>query len=185
MNVRHPASYQGGAFGAGGYNAAAPGYAGAPPYGGQQQPSNDAFSNLLTDLCRVYEEMWYGAPASAPEQKNYMPIFLNLRENEDYYYITADLSDVREEDIDVSYQDGVLTINAERKCESNDNEEDKTVWHIVERPYGSFRRSLPLPPNVYADKISANYVNGALTIAIPKDKSGEPADVPPSPLQSA
>lgn len=73
--------------------------------------------------------------------------------------------------IDISLSGDMLIIKGEKKSE---REEKKENYHLVERSYGSFSRSLRLPAAVDADKIEATYKKGVLTIACPKKEEAKP-----------
>jgi len=73
-------------------------------------------------------------------------------------------------DIDVSLSEGTLFIKGEKKQETEEKEED---YHLLERNYGSFTRSIHLPMEVQNDKISASYKNGVLTIILPKSEGAQ------------
>jgi HSP20 family protein len=72
---------------------------------------------------------------------------------------------VNPEDIDVTVEDGVLTIRAEKKTETETEDER---YLIRERASGSFYRALRLPDMVDAEKIESHYENGVLTVVMPK-----------------
>jgi HSP20 family protein len=94
-------------------------------------------------------------------------------EDDKQFEISVELPGVDEKDVSVSVDDGVLTIKGEKKSE---REEKKKDYHLTERSYGSFQRSFQLPENANQDKISADFENGVLKIALPKAagaKAGE------------
>lgn len=95
------------------------------------------------------------------------PLHLDVSEDDDAVVIKADLPGLEEKDLDVSWDDGILTIKGERKSESEEKDE-KTKYHLIERSYGSFQRSLSLPANVDDGKIRAKFENGVLEIEAPK-----------------
>jgi len=76
-----------------------------------------------------------------------------------------ELPGVDEKDVQVTFDDGVLTIKGEKKTEK---EETKAGYHVSERSYGSFLRTLDLPTDIDAEKISAKCVKGVLKITLPK-----------------
>jgi HSP20 family protein len=90
---------------------------------------------------------------------------LDVTEDKDKYVIKADLPGLKKEDIRVSLEDGVLTIEGERKSETE--HKDKNV-HRIERSYGRFARSLNLGFSVDESKIKANYKDGVLELIAPK-----------------
>jgi HSP20 family protein len=72
--------------------------------------------------------------------------------------------------VDVSVDDGVLTISGEKEEEKKEGEEN-SQYYLFERRYGSFRRSFTLPSAVDVDKISAEFDNGLLKVTLPKTES--------------
>lgn len=95
---------------------------------------------------------------------------VDVSEDENEYLITADLPEVKKEDIKITADDGRLTISGERKRET---EETKKKWHRVERSYGKYVRSFRLPQEVTPDKIDAKFRDGVLTIHLPKTAGGK------------
>ena len=79
--------------------------------------------------------------------------------------VSAELPGLDDKDIDVSLSRGALTISGEKKHEKE--ERGRNYYHS-ERSFGSFRRSIPLPSEVQADKADAVFKNGVLTITLPK-----------------
>lgn len=88
------------------------------------------------------------------------------------YEIAVELPGVEEADLSVKLSDHMLTIEAEKKVE---RDEDKKGYHLSERRYGKFYRSFRLPEDVTADKIGATFAKGVLTVTMPKDKRAKPA----------
>lgn len=93
---------------------------------------------------------------------------LNVYETDTEFEVSAALPGMSKNDIEISFNSGVLTISGERKL----NKEDKGLrYHRVESRFGRFSRSVPLPHDmVNHDNITANYDNGVLNITIPKVK---------------
>jgi HSP20 family protein len=79
--------------------------------------------------------------------------------------ITAELPGVREEDIDITIDDGVLTLRGEKKSVREDKEAG-----YRERSYGSFERRITLPANIDEDACAADFKDGVLTITLPKSE---------------
>ena len=73
-------------------------------------------------------------------------------------------------DIDISLSDGLLTIKGEKKQEREEKEEN---YHLVERSYGTFTRSIRIPNEVQSDKINASYKNGVLKVVLPKSEEAK------------
>jgi HSP20 family protein len=95
---------------------------------------------------------------------------VDIEENDDDYLIKAELPEVRKEDVKVSVDQGVLTIQGERKSE---REEKNRKLHRVERSYGSFARSFTLPENVREDGIRARFKDGMLYLQIEKSEQAK------------
>ena len=90
---------------------------------------------------------------------------VDISEDDNAIFIEAYIAGVKKEDIKVSMEDGVLSINTER---SQSEEEKKKGYHRVERSWGSMSRSFTVGANVDAEKIEAKYDNGVLKIVVPK-----------------
>ena len=89
----------------------------------------------------------------------------DISETDREYVIRAELPAVKKEDVQVTFEDGMLTIKGERKQQKEDKNEK---FHRVESFYGSFERRFSLPENVNADTISCDSKEGILTVHIPK-----------------
>ncbi|MCS7001004.1 MAG: Hsp20/alpha crystallin family protein [Bacteroidota bacterium] len=97
---------------------------------------------------------------------------VDISEDKENFYISAELPGIAKEDIKVSISDdGVLTISGEKKQEQK--QEGKNFYRI-ERRYGTFTRSFSLPENVKRDAISARFENGVLHLTLPKQEPAQP-----------
>jgi HSP20 family protein len=92
---------------------------------------------------------------------------VELTETDTDLRVIAELPGVKEQEIEVSLDDGVLTLRAEKKSQRKDERENT---HFTERSYGIFQRSLQLPFQVDPDEVNAAFDNGVLTITLPKPK---------------
>ena len=90
---------------------------------------------------------------------------VDISERKDAYLVTVELPGLKPEDLDITMEDGLLTIQGERHF-ANDSSEQK--FHRVERRYGAFRRSITLPAHVMAEGIEASFEDGVLQILVPK-----------------
>src|SRR5918993_5365333 len=77
--------------------------------------------------------------------------------------IRAELPGVKQEDVDITLQNGVLTISGEHKI---DQEKERGGYHVRERRYGSFRRSMTLPEGVDESKVHARFEDGVLEVTV-------------------
>jgi HSP20 family protein len=96
---------------------------------------------------------------------------VDVSETEGEYQIKAELPEVKKEDVKVTVEDGVLTIQGERKHEK---EEKGKKYHRVERSYGSFVRSFTLPDLVDEEKVKAEFKDGVLNVQLPKSEKAKP-----------
>jgi HSP20 family protein len=96
---------------------------------------------------------------------------LDISERKDAYLVTVEVPGVEPEDLDITMEDGLLTIKGERQFTSESSEQQ---FHRVERRYGAFRRSITLPAQVQTDQIEATFDNGVLQIVVPKAEEAKP-----------
>ena len=110
---------------------------------------------------------------------------LDISERKDAYLVTVELPGLKPEDLDITMEDGLLTIQGERQFTAESSEQQ---FHRVERRYGAFRRAITLPSHVLADAIEATADNGVLQILLPKPEEAKPryiqVQVRPSPSQA-
>ncbi len=99
---------------------------------------------------------------------------VDIKEEANRYVVQADLPGVKPEDIEVTLQNGVLTIKGERQTEAKEEREN---YKRIERFYGSFFRRFSLPESVEEEKIEANYDKGVLTVSIPKKPEVQPKKI--------
>jgi HSP20 family protein len=90
---------------------------------------------------------------------------LDISERKDAYLVAVELPGLKPEDLDITMEDGLLTIQGERQFASESSEQQ---FHRVERRYGAFRRSITLPAHVMAEGIEASFEDGVLQILVPK-----------------
>ncbi len=96
---------------------------------------------------------------------------VDVSETDGDYQIKAEIPDVKKEDVKVTVEDGVLTIQGERMQEK---EEKGKKYHRVERSYGSFVRSFTLPDLVDEEKVKAEFKDGVLNLHLPKSEKAKP-----------
>jgi HSP20 family protein len=90
---------------------------------------------------------------------------LDISERKDAYLVTVELPGVEADDLEITFEDGLLTIQGERPFAHDSSEQQ---FHRVERRYGAFRRAITLPAQVEAEQIEASFDNGVLQIVVPK-----------------
>ncbi len=96
---------------------------------------------------------------------------LDISERKDAYVVTVEVPGVNPDDLDITMEDGLLTIQGERQFTSDSSEQQ---FHRVERRYGAFRRSITLPAHVMTEGIQALVDNGVLQILVPKMEEATP-----------
>jgi HSP20 family protein len=96
---------------------------------------------------------------------------LDISERKDAYLVTVELPGVKMDDLEITLEDGLLTIQGERHFAHDSSEQQ---FHRVERSYGAFRRSIILPAQVMAEGIEASFENGVLQIVVPKMEQAIP-----------
>lgn len=94
---------------------------------------------------------------------------IDVSESEKDIRVTAELPGVEEKDVEVTLEDDALLIKGEKRSETEEKDEkDGRRFHRIERSYGAFQRSFALPAEVLADKVTADFKNGVLTVLLPK-----------------
>jgi HSP20 family protein len=128
-------------------------------------------------VSRLFEDFFNDFPFSSSvfeNRENWMPS-VDILEKDGNLILRAELPGMSEKQIELKLEGNTLTLKGERKMEKED---DKTNYHRVESFYGSFTRSFRLPDTVDADKISADYKNGVLTVTIPQRPEVRPREIP-------
>ena len=99
---------------------------------------------------------------------------VDVRETNDAIEVVAELPGLRPEDVEVSIENNVLSFSGEKKDTERNGEGE---YHLVERRSGRFERSFTLPRTVDAERISARFENGLLTVTLPKAEAARPRRV--------
>jgi HSP20 family protein len=99
---------------------------------------------------------------------------VDIQETDKEFTVKADLPEMKKEDIKIELQDGMLSIEGERKQEK---EEKGKKFHRIERHYGQFIRRFALPTDVDAAKVLAEFKDGVLNVHLPKTTNGKPKPV--------
>ena len=126
-------------------------------------PAFDRLTNLQSELSQLFE-----APAAG-----WLPA-LDVQEDKDNYTVRVELPGLKREDIEVSLNDGTLSISGERKTETVS---EGTEVHRQERYFGKFSRTLALPTAVAADGVKAQYKDGILTVTLAKAEEAKPRQI--------
>ncbi|NMT62811.1 Hsp20/alpha crystallin family protein [Marinobacter orientalis] len=133
--------------------------------------------NELDDLMNRYNRLFGLARGNSEREgkdlfssSDWTPA-VDIKETPEAFNIEAELPGMSKDDVKVTVQDGVLSIQGERKHEE---ETDDKKHHRVERFYGSFLRRFTLPENVDEDSIRANFKDGVLSLTLTKVEPAEP-----------
>ncbi len=133
------------------------------------EPMRDFFA-MREMMDRVFDDLvsqQYGSrEASAPA--------VDMYQTEDSVVVKATLPGIKPEDLQISITGDVLTIRGESKQEE---EADNATYHLHERRYGSFSRSIPLPSQVVSDRANAEFEHGVLTLTLPKAEEVKPKTI--------
>lgn len=134
----------------------------------------DPFHSLREEMDRLFDAFVGGLPSLARRPSLaggegnggvMMAPEIDVHENEKELIIEAELPGIDEKDISLTVQGNMLTLRGEKKAEMK---EDKDNYHLMERHYGSFQRTLRLPETVDEDKAEAKFEKGVLKITLPK-----------------
>jgi len=131
--------------------------------------SDDPFFALQRSMNRMFEDAFRGLPATAGEGALPLAPSIDVKETDKAVQVEVELPGVDEKDVQVTYSGGVLTIKGEKKAEK---EETKGGYHLSERSYGSFFRSLTID-EVDSDRIEATFAKGVLKVTLPKAPSAQ------------
>jgi HSP20 family protein len=112
----------------------------------------------------------HGQPQGSGSATAWAPA-LDISERKDAYLVTVELPGVEADDLDITMEDGLLTLQGERQFAHDSSEQQ---FHRVERRYGAFRRSITLPAHVMAEGIQASFEDGVLQILVPKAEEAKP-----------
>src|SRR5262245_45743800 len=132
----------------------------------RRQPG-DVFGQLRREINQLFDDVWRGfdVPAFTGDGESRLRPRIDIAETDKEIQVAPELSGLDDKDVEVTLSDGVLTIKGEKKSE---RKEDGKGFYLSERSYGSFQRSIVLPEGVDADKVSAEFTNGVLTVKVPK-----------------
>src|SRR4051812_7547127 len=109
---------------------------------------------------------------SAPDGHDTPP--LDVSETEDEFVVKAALPGIKPEDVQITVQGDTLTIRGECKAEEEKKGEH---WHLRERRFGAFQRSVALATPVNSDQAQAHYEHGVLTLTLPKSEAAKPRQI--------
>jgi HSP20 family protein len=118
---------------------------------------------------RMVDDVMHASLGTATNARSYAPE-VDVRSNGDRVRFSFDVPGVKKEDLDITLENGVLTVKGSRKFEPTGTKEQL----LLGRSYGTFSRSFSLPEHLDEEKLSAKLVDGVLTIEIPKLQKAQP-----------
>ena len=139
--------------------------------GGTPAPAggDNPLLSLQRDMNRMFDEFWsrFGRPGFGSLDLFGTPGVprVDVAETEKEIEVTVELPGMTDKDVELSVSSDALTVKGEKKSE---RKEEQKGYHLSERSYGSFYRTIPLPPGAEADKAEAEFKNGILTVRLPK-----------------
>ena len=98
---------------------------------------------------------------------------VDVAETQEKIIVRAEVPGMKQEDIQIEFENGLLTIRGERQLIKDEG----VTFHRVERTFGNFSRSFTLPRTVDPEKISATYRDGVLEIEVPKKEEAKPKQI--------
>lgn len=129
---------------------------------------------LRREIDKLFEDTFGNAGLPTLGTNAWMPA-VDVKETHDAVLFELEMPGVSEEKLEITCEGGVLAISGEKSAMKKEGEEGK--YHIVERTFGSFRRSFQLPANVQEDKIEATLTNGVLHVRVPKAEQPKPKKI--------
>jgi HSP20 family protein len=123
-------------------------------------------------LRREIDDLFAGfgdLPTTSRPAGGFMTLRVDVSETPTELTVKADLPGVEQKDIDITVSGDQLTIKAEKKSEAEEEKDEKgRIYHRIERSYGFFQRTMTVPFDIDASKISASFKDGVLTVSLPK-----------------
>lgn len=134
----------------------------------------DPFREMLS-LQRSLDRLMENALGDQDWSATEWGLALDVIEEEDDYIVKASVPGIDPEDLEITFNNGMLTIRGEVKDE---RETTKGEYQLRERRFGSFSRSISLPTSIKSDDITATYENGVLKLTLPKTEEVKPRRIP-------
>ena len=131
--------------------------------------------SMRSPMDRLFND-WFGDFGNWGESgtRYALQLPLDVSETDEAYIVRASLAGIKPEDLDISVQNSTLTIRGEMKQEE---ERGGERWHLQERRFGQFQRSITLPNNVDSNQVGAQFENGVLTLTLPKSEEAKPRKI--------
>ena len=132
------------------------------------------FSAMQDRVNRVFNEFYRGADDDVMRRGLWVPPVDIYNNGKEELVIKAELPDLSKDEIEITVEGSTLTIKGEKKMDQAVKDDQ---YHRIERVYGTFSRTFSLPPTVDTTKVSADYKNGVLTIALQMKEEAKPKQI--------
>ena len=134
-------------------------------------PARDMAALEVDRLNRMFDAVFSGEPMTSSA---WVPAVDIYETNEKDVVVKVEVPDMKREDIKVTFENNVLTIEGERKASDEVKNEQ---YHRIERRYGAFRRSFTLPASVDGSRVQAAYQDGILKVTLPQRPEAKPRQI--------
>ena len=140
--------------------------------------NTDPFKDIgkvRSEMDRLLDTFLFGVPQKRDfwEEVEWLPA-VDVAETKNEMVVNVEIPGMDPREFDISLKEGTLTIKGEKKQERVEGEEN---YHLVERRYGAFTRSILLPQKVQGDKLSASYKDGILRVMLPKSRVAKKKEI--------
>ena len=132
------------------------------------------FTAIQDRMNRIFGDSYRSADEDVMRRGTWVPPVDIYDTGTQELIIKAELPDMTKDDIEITVENGRLTLKGEKKMDADIKDE---YYRRIERSYGTFTRSFSLPPTVDAAKVSADYKNGVLTIKLPVREEAKPKQI--------
>ncbi len=130
---------------------------------------------VRSEMDRLVDTFLFGVPQRGDfwEEAEWLPA-VDVAETKNEIVVKVEIPGMDLKEFDISLRERTLTIKGEKKKEKVEEEEN---YHLVERRYGTFARSVLLPHEVHSDKIRASYKDGILRVTLPKSREAKKKEI--------
>ena len=132
------------------------------------------FENMRSEMDRFWESFFVGKPRKRVHEEGHWLPSVDVSETKNDVVVKVELPGMNPKDLDISLSDGSIVIKGEKKQEKEQKEEN---YHMVERSYGAFSRSVRLLQEMQGDKIVAKCKDGVLKITLPKSEKAKAKEI--------
>ena len=138
--------------------------------------ANDPYEAVQRDFDHLLGRLFNGAQTNDGGTR-LAPYGVDIREDQDHFYVEAELPGFKKDDIDITLENQTLTISAERSAENKKDGQNKGELLLHERRYTRFVRSFTLPPTVDEQTVNAKLADGVLTVTLNKREETKPRKI--------